>query len=113
MSRCIMMMTMTGGEEEGGDECARFMRKYAGTVGMGLPFSVAIIYSIDERAFEFDASEQPLAYPNPASQLWPATTAWTTAKNCVILIKFGSIRKSKESKGALGFCKQGTNSWLG
>lgn len=102
MLRCIMMMTKTAGEEEGGVECVRSMRKY-GTVGMGLPFSVAIIYSIDERASEFDAGEQPLAFPNPASQLWPATTAWTTARTYVILIKFGSIRKSKESKGELGF----------
>ena len=103
MLRCIMMMTMKVGEEEGGDECARSVWKYAGTVGLGLPFSVAIIYSIGERASEFDASEQPLAFPNPASQLWPATIAWTTVMSYVILIKFGSIRKSKESKGELGF----------
>lgn len=57
MLHCIMTMTMTGEEEEEGDECARFVAEYTGTVRMGMvfPFSVAIIcmklqsLSTDER----------------------------------------------------------------
>lgn len=41
MLHCITMTMMTGEEEEGGDECARSMRKYTGTLGAELPVSVA------------------------------------------------------------------------
>ena len=57
MLHCIMTMTMTGGEEEEGDECARSVAEYPGTVRVGVvfPFSVATIcrklqlLSTDER----------------------------------------------------------------
>ena len=70
MLHCIMTMTMTGGEEEEGDECARSVAEYPGTVRMGMvfPFSVATIcrklqlLSTDERVSgSFISQEKPRA----------------------------------------------------